>query len=57
MGLGYGLTQALPLGELLDLIACEQVKNEGWEAAPPPRTEPLTEEEEAQAFFSLMNWR
>lgn len=57
--LGLGMTGALaiPFGKLLDLIACEQIKNEGWEAAPPPRTEPLTEEEEAEAFFKLMNRR
>lgn len=57
--LGLGMTGALaiPFGELLDLISCEQIKHEGWEAAPPPRTEPLTEEEEAEAFFKLMDRR
>lgn len=57
MGLGYGLTLALPMGELLDLIACEQVKNEGWTSVPPQKTGPLSEEEEAEAFFKLMDRR
>ena len=54
MGLPWDVLLALPLGELCDLIACEQIKNEGWESVPPPRYEPLSEEEEAEAFFKLL---
>lgn len=47
----------MPYGQLQDLIACEQIKHEGWVACPPPRVRPLTEEEEADAFFKLTEWR
>lgn len=54
LGLTMDQTLDLPEGQLRDLIACEQIKYEGWEACPPPVTRPLTEEEEAEAFFKLM---
>ena len=53
-GLHMGLTRneslALPLGQLLDLIAVNQIKTEG---AEPKRTQ----QEEEQDFFNLLNWR
>lgn len=50
MGLGYQETLDLPMGELLDLIAIEQIKHEGAKLR-------RSEADEEEAFFALLNRR
>lgn len=50
MGLSRSEALALPLGQLLDLIAVNQIKLEGAE-------QKKTRQEEETEFFGLLNWR
>lgn len=49
IGLDYDRTMDLPLGELLDLIAIEQIKHEGARLKRVP--------EDEDDFFALLNRR
>ena len=50
MGLTRTETLLLPVGELMSLIAVHQIKTEGLKRQ-------LTEEEENDEFFELLEWR
>lgn len=50
MGLSYQETLDLPYGELSDLVAIEQIKNEGAKLK-------AADYEEQDEFFDLLSWR
>ena len=50
MGLSRTETLLIPVGELMSLIAVHQIKMEGHQRK-------LTQEEESNEFFSLLEWR